>query len=94
MDVSVSGCTDIDYLVTASYYSHHWSLVLIDVHNKVIYYLDPKENYVPQENFVAQQMGKCYEEEVPNRIVGWKIIQYSDFKCGVPSCSTKTKKQS
>ena len=24
-------------------------------------------------------MGKCYEEEVPNRIVGWKIIQYSDF---------------
>ena len=24
-------------------------------------------------------MGKCYEEEVPNRIVGWKIIQYSEM---------------
>ena len=58
MDVSVPDCTDIDYLVTASYHSHHWSLVLIDVHNKVIYYLDPKENYVPQENCVAQRNGK------------------------------------
>ena len=31
-------------------------------------------------------MVKCYEEEVPNRIVGWKIIQYSEIQRNSHDC--------
>ena len=39
MEMFVPDCVGIDFLVAASYFSHHWSLVLLDVAKKIIYYL-------------------------------------------------------
>ena len=43
-------CNDIDFIVAASFYNQHWSLILIDCGNRCIFYLDPIfDGYVPKK---------------------------------------------
>ena len=70
-------CQDINFIVSASFYRNHWSLVLIDKSEKKIYYLDPLSVYVP----VAK---KDKDIKVINRII-WYYLENNDISTEVPS---------
>ena len=50
LEMSIPGsCIDIDFIVAGSFFNRHWSLILVDVEQEIIYYLDPLFGYVPEE---------------------------------------------
>ena len=90
LETMIPNCSGIDFLVSASYYSHHWALVLVDIQKKYIYYLDPKVGYMPQEKImqdlkVIQKIiwFNVLENErdvaSPSQLPGWKVITRSTF---------------
>ena len=80
-------CHDADYIVAASYHSHHWSLILINIVNKRIYYLDPKSTYVPEDKIMFDLgivhkiiwhnvLLKPIDLDVPTVIPGWTSLRH------------------
>lgn len=84
-------CEDIDFVVTASFYRNHWSLVMIDKNKKKIYYLDPLSGYVSdvkKEKDIAVINSIIWyyldnnnlSSNVPLLIPNWVIVETKDFE--------------
>jgi len=84
-------CADIDFIVAASFYKAHWTLVLLDVNKNYILYLDPLFGYVPSDkvakdlaliNLIIWRnlMDKDIETTVPKSIDGWQVITSNEYK--------------
>ena len=84
-------CNDIDFIVAASFYNKHWSLILIDCRNRYIFYLDPIfDGYVPKNKMDMDLdivnniiwycvLGNGLNTDIPDEIDGWKIINHRSF---------------
>ena len=91
LEKSILGsCGDIDFIVAVSFFNRHWSLILIDVEEEIIYYLDPLFGYVPEEKLqqdililkkiVWQQLlNSDLDSAVPLEIPGWQIVTSNTF---------------
>ena len=86
LEQTVSGnFEDVDYLVSASFFRHHWTLVLLDIKSKYILYLDPMKTYVPKAKqkkdldivkriIWYRILNMSLDSSLPNDIPGWYVI--------------------
>ena len=84
-------CNDIDFIVAASFYNQHWSLILIDCGNRCIFYLDPIfDGYVPKKKVEMDLdivkniiwycvLGNELNTDIPGEIYGWEIVTHKSF---------------
>ena len=85
--------SDVQFIVGASYYSHHWALVLIDCLEKRILFLDPiKTKYMPIEKVNADMavvrniiwhsiLRNAIDIPVPSKLRGWKqLLDHESFR--------------
>ena len=91
LEKSIPGsCGDIDFIVAVSFFNRHWSLILADVEEEIIYYLDPLFGYVPEEKVQQdililrkivwhQLLNNDLDFNVPLEIPGWQIVTSNTF---------------
>ena len=94
-DPTLEGCTpedfqDINVLAAAIHHPHHWPLLLVDLKEKVVYYLEPMYTFVKRdrtENDLEitnriiwhQVLGKDRGTDPPSRIPEWKYIMSASY---------------
>ena len=91
---------DVDFIVGASFFSHDWSLILIDCKKRHILYLDPIiTRYVPVQKINADlaiirniiwycMMNNALDVPVPKKLPNWIVVDhqsfYSIYNCNLP----------